>query len=162
DVEGIRASIGADSLGYVSLDGLVAASEQPPNRLCRACFDGQYPIPLPAPELVGKHVLEDIGNQVRALSRELAGQPAMLAPGQPRRRTPRGGPGGVAGSPTGERPVPGLPVAGGPAAGRVGDAAGVTGSTIGEPPVTGLPVVDGPAAGRASDAAGLPAAGPLA
>ena len=29
DVEGIRASIGADSLGYVSLDGLIAASEQP-------------------------------------------------------------------------------------------------------------------------------------
>jgi len=90
DVEGIRASIGADSLGYVSLDGLVAASEQPPNRLCRACFDGQYPIPLPAPELVGKHVLEDIGNQVRALSRELAGQPAMLAPDDPRLLHPVG------------------------------------------------------------------------
>ncbi|HEX5495424.1 MAG TPA: amidophosphoribosyltransferase, partial [Mycobacteriales bacterium] len=58
EVEGVRTSIGADSLGYVSLDGLVAASEQPRNRLCRACFDGEYPIPLPAPELVGKHVLE--------------------------------------------------------------------------------------------------------
>jgi amidophosphoribosyltransferase len=66
DVEGIRASIGADSLGYVSLDGLVAASEQPRKRLCRACYDGEYPIPLPAPELVGKHVLEGIGNRVRA------------------------------------------------------------------------------------------------
>jgi amidophosphoribosyltransferase len=65
DVEGIRASIGADSLGYVSLDGLVAASEQPRTRLCRACYDGEYPIPLPAPELVGKHVLEGIGNRVR-------------------------------------------------------------------------------------------------
>lgn len=64
DVEGVRASIGADSLGYVSLDGLIAASEQPRNRLCRACFDGEYPIPLPAPELVGKHVLESIGNRV--------------------------------------------------------------------------------------------------
>jgi hypothetical protein len=29
DLDGIRRSIGADSLGYVSLDGLVAASEQP-------------------------------------------------------------------------------------------------------------------------------------
>ena len=47
DVEGIRRSIGADSLGYVSLDGLVAATEQPKSRLCRACFDGEYPIPLP-------------------------------------------------------------------------------------------------------------------
>ncbi|MBI1759517.1 MAG: amidophosphoribosyltransferase [Actinobacteria bacterium] len=58
DVDGVRASIGADSLGYVSLDGLVSASEQPRNRLCRACYDGEYPIPLPAPELLGKHMLE--------------------------------------------------------------------------------------------------------
>jgi len=65
DVDGIRASIGADSLGYVSLDGLIAASEQPRNRLCRACYDGEYPIPLPAPDMVGKHVLEGIGNRVR-------------------------------------------------------------------------------------------------
>jgi amidophosphoribosyltransferase len=58
DDEGIRRSIGADSLGYVSLDNLVAASEQPRTRLCMACFDGTYPIPLP--EIVGKHVLEGI------------------------------------------------------------------------------------------------------
>jgi amidophosphoribosyltransferase len=62
DMEGIRASIGADSLGYVSLDNAVAASEQPKNRLCRACFDGEYPIPLP--DIVGKHVLEGIGRSV--------------------------------------------------------------------------------------------------
>ncbi|MDV6011219.1 amidophosphoribosyltransferase [Haloechinothrix sp. LS1_15] len=60
DMEGIRRSIGADSLGYVSLDGLIAASEQPRSRLCAACFDGQYPIPLPEDELIGKHVLEGI------------------------------------------------------------------------------------------------------
>jgi amidophosphoribosyltransferase len=64
DVDGIRRSIGADSLGYVSLDGLVAASEQPRTRLCRACFDGEYPIPLPEPALVGKHVLEGIAHRV--------------------------------------------------------------------------------------------------
>jgi amidophosphoribosyltransferase len=64
DVDGIRRSIGADSLGYVSLDGLVAASEQPRTRLCRACFDGVYPIPLPEPELIGKHVLEGIAHRV--------------------------------------------------------------------------------------------------
>jgi amidophosphoribosyltransferase len=64
DNEGIRRSIGADSLGYVSLDGLIAASEQPRNRLCRACFDGEYPIPLPADDLIGKHVLESVGRRV--------------------------------------------------------------------------------------------------
>src|SRR6516162_6567239 len=56
-VEEIRAAIGADSLGYVSLDGLIAATEQSPGSLCRACFDGQYPVPVPESER-GKHVLE--------------------------------------------------------------------------------------------------------
>jgi amidophosphoribosyltransferase len=60
DVEGVRRSIGADSLGYVSLDGLVAASEQPRSRLCMACFVGDYPIPLPNEALIGKHLLEDL------------------------------------------------------------------------------------------------------
>ncbi len=68
-MEGIRRSIGADTLGYVSLEGLIAASEQPRSRLCRACFDGEYPIPLPAPELVGKHVLEGIEHKVSSPSR---------------------------------------------------------------------------------------------
>ena len=73
DDDGIRRSVGADSLGYVSLDGLIAASEQPRTRLCRACFDGEYPIPLPAPELIGKHVLEGIGHRVAIASGSLDG-----------------------------------------------------------------------------------------
>ncbi len=64
DTEGIRQSIGADSLGYVSLDGLIAATEQPKSRLCRACFDGEYPIALPADDLIGKHVLEGVQRRV--------------------------------------------------------------------------------------------------
>ncbi len=63
DTDGIRRSIGADSLGYVSLDGLIAATEQPSTRLCSACFDGRYPIALPADELIGKHVLEGLGRR---------------------------------------------------------------------------------------------------
>ncbi len=51
-------SIGADSLAYVSLDGLVAASRVPKNDLCRACFDGVYPVELPEPRLLGTHLLE--------------------------------------------------------------------------------------------------------
>ncbi|HWH27509.1 MAG TPA: amidophosphoribosyltransferase, partial [Mycobacteriales bacterium] len=58
DIEGVRRSIGADSLGYVSLDGLISASEQPRTRLCSACFDGNYPIPLPDEARLGKHLLE--------------------------------------------------------------------------------------------------------
>ncbi|EWM15129.1 amidophosphoribosyltransferase [Kutzneria sp. 744] len=60
DFDGIRRSIGADSLGYVSLEALVAASEQPKTRLCSACFDGDYPIPLPEDAMIGKHLLEGI------------------------------------------------------------------------------------------------------
>jgi amidophosphoribosyltransferase len=60
DLEGIRRSIGADSLGYVSLEGLIAATEQPKNRLCSACFDGHYPIELPPGDVIGKHVLEGL------------------------------------------------------------------------------------------------------
>jgi amidophosphoribosyltransferase len=72
DVEGVRRSLGADSLGYVSLQGLVSATEQPANRLCRACFDGEYPIPLPAGELIGKHILEGLGKRQFSASVGLA------------------------------------------------------------------------------------------
>ena len=61
DVEGVRRSVGADTLGYVSLEGLIAATEQPRTRLCMACFDGTYPIPLPDEARLGKHLLEDLG-----------------------------------------------------------------------------------------------------
>jgi len=59
-VEEIRRAIGADSLAYVSLAGLVAASEQPASRLCSACFTGEYPIALPAENVLGKHLLEGV------------------------------------------------------------------------------------------------------
>src|SRR3954469_16694982 len=54
-------SIDADSLGYVSLESLVEATEVPMTNLCRACFDGVYPVELPEPEHLGKHLLEFAG-----------------------------------------------------------------------------------------------------
>ena len=56
-VEEIRDSIGADSLGYISLDELISASHIAKDALCRACFDGIYPIPVDA-DARGKHLLE--------------------------------------------------------------------------------------------------------
>ena len=47
DAEGIRQSIEADSLAYVTLDELVDATGVVKDDLCRACFDGQYPVKLP-------------------------------------------------------------------------------------------------------------------
>jgi amidophosphoribosyltransferase len=55
--EEIRVSIGADTLGYVSLEGLTAATTLPAGRLCRACFDGDYPLGVASQEQ-GKHLLE--------------------------------------------------------------------------------------------------------
>jgi len=57
DAEEIRQAIGADSLGFISLEGLTEATTVPAGRLCRACFDGNYPIPVPLAER-GKHVRE--------------------------------------------------------------------------------------------------------
>ncbi|NJP28247.1 amidophosphoribosyltransferase [Microbispora hainanensis] len=56
-VEEIRSSLGADSLGYISLEGLTRATTLPAERLCRACFTGEYPIPI-EDDRVGKFVLE--------------------------------------------------------------------------------------------------------
>jgi amidophosphoribosyltransferase len=64
----ITASIGADSLAYVSLEGLVTASHQPSERLCHACFTGSYPLHTPdlldadAPTLPGVGRQETLGS----------------------------------------------------------------------------------------------------
>jgi amidophosphoribosyltransferase len=57
-MEDIRQSIGADSLGYLSKDGMVEATNQPEEKLCTACFTGKYPIELPAADRLGKNLLE--------------------------------------------------------------------------------------------------------
>lgn len=45
-VEEISGFIGADSLGYLSLDGLKEAIGLPPDQLCTSCFTGVYPITI--------------------------------------------------------------------------------------------------------------------
>jgi amidophosphoribosyltransferase len=42
----IREHLGADSLGYLSLDGLIRAVDLPRDIFCLACFTGEYPIPV--------------------------------------------------------------------------------------------------------------------
>ena len=67
-------SIDADSLGYISLEQLVEATTVPADNLCRACFDGVYPVALPEPELLGKHLLELAPPARRRRPRRLAGR----------------------------------------------------------------------------------------
>ncbi len=45
-IDEIRDFIGADSLGYLSIEGLIKAVDLPRDIFCRACFTGDYPIPV--------------------------------------------------------------------------------------------------------------------
>ena len=65
-VEEIRQYLGVDTLGYLSLEGMLRAAGQAPgapNRFCHACFSGQYPTPTAedfvqlrhTPSLAGSH-----------------------------------------------------------------------------------------------------------
>jgi amidophosphoribosyltransferase len=57
--EEIREFIGADSLGYLSIRGVLAALELPYERFCFACFDGRYPDPVPYDAASRKFILEE-------------------------------------------------------------------------------------------------------
>jgi amidophosphoribosyltransferase len=47
-VEQVRELIGADSLAYLSIPGLIrAVGHGNIDQFCRACFDGSYPVPVP-------------------------------------------------------------------------------------------------------------------
>jgi amidophosphoribosyltransferase len=58
-LEEIRAFIGADSLGYLSIPGVLAALELPYDQFCFACFDGRYPEPVPYDAASRKFMLEE-------------------------------------------------------------------------------------------------------
>lgn len=47
DLAGIRKHLGVDSLGYLSLDGMLRSVPDGPNGFCHACFSGDYPTPPP-------------------------------------------------------------------------------------------------------------------
>src|SRR5262249_41847098 len=55
NIEEISRYITADSLGYLSIGGLLAAvteaggAQRSPGEFCHACFSGEYPIPLGPP-----------------------------------------------------------------------------------------------------------------
>jgi amidophosphoribosyltransferase len=57
-VDEIRDFVGADSLGYLSVDGMLTSTGVPTERFCHACFTEGYPIPIPAETARTKNVLE--------------------------------------------------------------------------------------------------------
>ena len=62
-VDEIRQFIGADTLGYLSLEGLLKAVPHQPEEYCTACFSGEYRI---APE--GKHMKEILEQESLAVT----------------------------------------------------------------------------------------------
>ena len=59
-VQEICASIGADSLAFVELDALIETTHVPKDNLCRACFDGVYPVELAEEHKLNLEVLDGI------------------------------------------------------------------------------------------------------
>jgi amidophosphoribosyltransferase len=60
-IEEIREHIGADSLAYLSLPAMVEATGVAADGFCLACFDGDYPVEIPASVKAGKLALESCG-----------------------------------------------------------------------------------------------------
>jgi amidophosphoribosyltransferase len=46
-LEEIRKFIGADSLAYLSLDGLLGAVGEDRGSYCTSCYTGEYPVAIP-------------------------------------------------------------------------------------------------------------------
>ncbi len=60
DLDGVRDFVGADSLAYLSIEGVLKGIDLPRERFCFACFDGKYPVPVPYDAGSRKFMLEPV------------------------------------------------------------------------------------------------------
>ncbi len=75
-LEEIRKYLNADSLYYLSQDGMVKATGLPKDSFCMACYDGNYPVPFdPA---VDKHTIERRNGRLPTLADSLAKERAQI------------------------------------------------------------------------------------
>ena len=73
----IREYLGADSIGYLDVPGMVRATEQPADSFCMACFTGEYPIPVDPN--VDKFIMERRRERISHLV-EPNPQPSLFSP----------------------------------------------------------------------------------
>jgi amidophosphoribosyltransferase len=66
----IRKYLNADSLHYLSLEGMVRATGQPQSAFCLACYDGKYPVPYDP--LLDKGIIERRRRQAQTLGEAAA------------------------------------------------------------------------------------------
>lgn len=71
-VEEIRGFITADSLGYLSMPGLIRALGHPRNDLCLGCLTGEYPVEVPGEKFRGIERLEAFGEPRRRKESKVA------------------------------------------------------------------------------------------
>ncbi len=75
-LEEIRQYLNADSLHYLSQEGMVEATGLPRNGFCMACYDGRYPVPYEPG--VDKHVIERRNGRLSGLAEALAKEKAQI------------------------------------------------------------------------------------
>ena len=75
-IEDIRKYLNADSLHYLSQDGMVKATGLPRSSFCMACYDGEYPVPFDPS--VDKHIIERRNGRVATLTESLAKERAQI------------------------------------------------------------------------------------
>ena len=69
-IDDIRKYLNADSLGYLSKEGMVKATGLPANSFCMACYDGNYPVEYDP--LLDKHIIERRRNRADGIAEALA------------------------------------------------------------------------------------------
>ena len=75
-LEEIRKYLNADSLHYLSQEGLVRATSLPANSFCMACYDGNYPVAFESG--TDKHAIERRNGRVHSLADSLAEERAQI------------------------------------------------------------------------------------
>jgi amidophosphoribosyltransferase len=75
-LEEIRKYLNADSLHYLSQEGLVTATGLPKDSFCMACYDGNYPVPFDPS--VDKHIIERRNGHLPTLADALANEKAQI------------------------------------------------------------------------------------
>ncbi len=75
-VDEIRQYLRADSVAYLSIDGMVKATGRPKDAFCMACYDGNYPVPFnPA---LDKQIMENRKERTKGLAGELAEERSQI------------------------------------------------------------------------------------
>src|SRR5436309_1110385 len=75
-LEEIRKYLNADSLHYLSIEGMVKATGLPRNSFCMACYDGNYPVAFdPA---MDKHIIERRNGRGHTLGESLEAEKAQI------------------------------------------------------------------------------------